>query len=191
MTQIKSETSVLKPTIISVANCNFKNLQDPSIHAKYKVAIKKKKINIIDAKNVSTRPMIQIKKVPTFASNISMPLISPSSSDSEESSVSFGSSGDDSRSKTSPPFRRREHNDSERKRRDHLRNSFNNLKDQIPKLKSAEKRPPRIMILHEATTYVTQLIDTNYSLEKTLDAELEKKKRLMNILKSMQQEASC
>jgi len=190
MTPVKSETSVLKPTIISVAN--FKNFQDPSIHAKYKMALKKKNIKIIDAKSTNTagRPMIQIKKVPTFSNNISMPLISPSSSDSEESSVSFGSSGEDNR-KTSPPFRRREHNDSERKRRDHLRNSFNNLKDQIPKLKAAEKRPPRIMILHEATTYVTQLIDNNYNLEKTLDAELEKKKRLMQILKNLQQQESC
>ncbi len=44
----------------------------------------------------------------------------------------------DKSTKTIPPMRRREHNDSERKRRDHLRNAFINLKDQIPKLKSAD-----------------------------------------------------
>lgn len=189
---MKRETSVMKqPTLIQVS-ANFNNFAN-------KMAIKKKKINIIhanDAKSklavssTNVRPLIHIKKVSSSFTNgnhISS-LISPSTSDSEESSVSGSSMGDDGR-KSSPPFRRREHNDSERKRRDHLRNSFNNLKDQIPKLKSAEKRPPRIMILHEATNYVTSLINTNYNLEKTLEAELEKKKRLMSMLKSMQQDS--
>lgn len=178
-----SETSVLKPTIISVANvANFKSLDGGPKFKLINPTIKKKKmINFLDPKSAVTRPTIQIKKVPNFSTNISM--ISPSSSDSEESSVSF-SSGDDNR-KTSPPFRRREHNDSERKRRDHLRNSFNNLKDQIPKLKSSEKRPPRIMILHEATEYVTNLIHINTDLEDTLRAEQEKKKRLLSILKNL------
>ncbi|KAJ6218305.1 hypothetical protein RDWZM_009462 [Blomia tropicalis] len=184
--QIKTETSVLKPTIISVSN--FKNFEPTNIQPKYKVDIKKKKINIIETKNgTAGRQLFQIKKVQNF-SNVAIPLISPACSDSEESSVSFASSGDDSR-KNSPPFRRREHNDSERKRRDHLRNSFNNLKDQIPKLKSAEKRPPRIMILHEATTYVNQLIETNYSLEKIQKAEKEKQNRLLAILKKLEKKS--
>ncbi|XP_054152958.1 transcriptional regulator Myc-A-like [Oppia nitens] len=91
----------------------------------------------------------------------------------------------DSNSEKTPkvgPLRRREHNDSERKRRDHLRNAFVNLKDQIPKLKSAEKRPPRIMILHEATTYVNHLNDKQRYLERTLNAEIEKRERLLKIL---------
>ena len=81
-----------------------------------------------------------------------------------------------------PPMRRREHNDSERRRRDFLRNAFINLKDQIPKLKSAEKRPPRIMILHEATNYVSQLNDKQRYLERTLNAEIEKREKLLKIL---------
>lgn len=89
---------------------------------------------------------------------------------------------DDKSTKTVPPLRRREHNDSERKRRDHLRNAFINLKDQIPKLKSAEKRPPRIMILHEATSYVCHLNDKQKYLERTLNAEVEKRERLLKIL---------
>jgi len=81
-----------------------------------------------------------------------------------------------------PPLRRREHNDSERKRRDHLRNAFVNLKDQIPKLKTAEKRPPRIMILHEATAYVHTLNDKQKYLERTLNAEIEKREKLLKML---------
>lgn len=81
-----------------------------------------------------------------------------------------------------PPMRRREHNDSERKRRDHLRNAFINLKDQIPKLKSADKRPPRIMILHEATSYVCHLNDKQRYLERTLNSEVEKREKLLKIL---------
>ncbi|XP_017492105.1 PREDICTED: transcriptional regulator Myc-B-like, partial [Rhagoletis zephyria] len=198
----KGETSIVqKPQIFQVAN--FKNLPENTIHGKvsYKVTSIKKtkgqpnKTYLADVKTngtttkLSNNRLVHVKKVHQFASNIST-LISPNTSDSEESSISGSgsSSGDDNR-KNSPPFRRREHNDSERKRRDHLRNSFNNLKDQIPKLKSAEKRPPRIMILHEATNYVTSLINTNYNLEKTLEAEKEKKKRLMNLLKSMQQDS--
>jgi hypothetical protein len=88
----------------------------------------------------------------------------------------------DKSTKTIPPMRRREHNDSERKRRDHLRNAFINLKDQIPKLKSADKRPPRIMILHEATAYVCHLNDKQRYLERTLNAEVEKRERLLKIL---------
>lgn len=171
----KSQTSVLKPTIISVSN--FKELSDSSMQAKYKVSIKKKRISLVD-KNNEQNQMQHISNANQISS-----LISPNCSDSEESSLSF-SSVDESR-KASPPFRRREHNDSERKRRDHLRNSFNNLKDQVPKLKSSEKRPPRIMILHEATTYVNQLIDTNCNLENTLKEQMAKKQRLLSILNSL------
>lgn len=85
-----------------------------------------------------------------------------------------------------PPTRRREHNDSERKRRDHLRNAFLGLKDQIPKLKNADKRPPRITILHEATAYVGQLIDKQRYLNKTLEAEKVKREKLLNRLKMLQ-----
>lgn len=81
-----------------------------------------------------------------------------------------------------PPMKRREHNDSERKRRDHLRNAFVNLRDQIPKLKTSEKRPPRIMILHEATNYVLHLNDKQKYLESTLNAEMEKREKLLKSL---------
>lgn len=101
-------------------------------------------------------------------------------SDDEDTNASHDKSNKQDR--TVPPMRRREHNDSERKRRDHLRNAFLNLKDQIPKLKSADKRPPRIMILHEATAYVCHLNDKQRYLERTLNAEVEKRERLLKIL---------
>lgn len=166
----------LKPTIISVAN--FKKLQESSLfHPKYKLAIKKKS----DLEKELHCETIEVSKC-LSSTSYPTPLISPSSSDSEESS--FSSSFSDDR-KREPPFRRREHNDSERKRRDHLRNSFNNLRDQIPKLKTSQKRPPRIMILHEAAGYVKQLIKKNHELEAIQNAEKAKRERLQKILASL------
>ena len=88
--------------------------------------------------------------------------------------------------KSSHPVRRREHNDSERKRRDHLRNAFLDLKDQIPKLQTNDKRPARIMILHEATQYVLHLNDKHRYLDKTLNAEMERKEYLLRELKRLE-----
>ena len=86
--------------------------------------------------------------------------------------------------KTKPmyPERRREHNDSERKRRDHLRDAFHALRDQVPSLKDSSKKPARITILHEASSYVYELIDQSRSLEKTRDTELQKREKLLKKL---------
>ena len=86
------------------------------------------------------------------------------------------------RSSRVPPLTRREHNNSERKRREHLRNTFINLKDEIPKFKSAEKRPSRVVVLHEATKYVCHLKDKQRCLETTLNAEVKKREKWLKIL---------
>jgi len=88
--------------------------------------------------------------------------------------------------KTMYPERRKEHNNSEKKRRDHLRNAFTCLKDQIPKLKDSEKKAARVTILKEATSYVTLLQDKHRYLEKTKEDELIKKENLLKRLKSLQ-----
>ncbi|RWS31333.1 Helix-loop-helix domain containing protein 2-like protein [Leptotrombidium deliense] len=90
-------------------------------------------------------------------------------------------------SKSMYPERRREHNDSERKRRDHLRNAFHFLRDQIPKLKEASKKPARIVILSEATSFVNSLKEKHQYLEKTKDEELRKRERLFKKLTQLQQ----
>ncbi|UXI16827.1 adenylosuccinate lyase [Sarcoptes scabiei] len=199
--------NVWKPTIISVEN--FKNLQE-TIHTKYKVSLKKKKSDssVLISSLSSDVPTLELNNSTSSSlspSNKSIqgknthPLTasnSPVCSDSEESSLSYSSSGDvdqislngvncNNNNKTSPPIKRREHNDSERKRRDHLRNSFNNLRDQIPKLKTSQKRPPRIMILHEATSYVRNLIEKNDELNEIYQKETEKRNQLMEILKNL------
>lgn len=63
------------------------------------------------------------------------------------------------------PVRRREHNDSERRRRDHLRDAFNFLRDQIPKFNLSGKKPPRIQILHEARQYILNVQKESLTLE--------------------------
>jgi Max protein len=84
------------------------------------------------------------------------------------------------------PERRREHNDSERKRRDHLRDAFHSLRDQVPKLKENSKKPARITILHEAGSYVSHLIDKHRYLEKTKDSEVKKRDKLLKRLALLQ-----
>lgn len=91
-------------------------------------------------------------------------------------------------SKSMYPERRREHNDSERKRRDHLRDAFHALRDQIPKLKETQKKPARITILHEASSYVGQLIEKHNYLEKTKEAELRKREKLLKRLAMAKQQ---
>jgi len=85
------------------------------------------------------------------------------------------------------PEKRREHNDSEKKRRDHLRNAFHTLRDQIPKLReNNNKKPPRIIILYEAVNFVNQLTEKSQYLEKVKRQELEKNERLRKKLAALE-----
>lgn len=101
-----------------------------------------------------------------------------SSSHSSASSPSSSSPNCNSNSASPKPIRRREHNDSERKRRDHLRNAFNNLRDQVPRFKAISKKPPRIQILHEATKYVQAVMRESEEIERRLMEERSKHERL-------------
>lgn len=195
---ISPSNNILKPTIISVAT--LKKMPD-SFHTKYKVSTKRRqKLNMMESLPTieeKSTPIVNRTKKQPITTNLSINEIvgsighSPACSDSEDNCSSSLSSGDpnDPNKLEQPPVKRREHNDSERKRRDHLRNSFNNLRDQIPKLKQSQKRPPRIMILHEATTYVTNLTEENSELAETLQKEYEKRKRLLELLKKAQEKA--
>lgn len=183
-----NQNNVIKSTIVTLSTPNsVKNFQ----------SLKRKNPNTIVHHHHQQQPtisnlsrVIHVKNMaPTSVAmnnHISnLQLNSPACSDSEESSLSF-LSGDGCEQKLNgspPPVKRREHNDSERKRRDHLRNSFNNLRDQVPKLRTSQKRPPRIMILHEATNYVQDLIQENEQFEREHRIEIEKRNRLMEILR--------
>lgn len=50
--------------------------------------------------------------------------------------------------------RRKEHNESERQRRDVLKNAFLSLRNKCPKLSNSTKKSSRIQILNEATNYI-------------------------------------
>lgn len=99
-------------------------------------------------------------------------------SSSNSTSPDTGHSSSLSNSTSPKPVRRREHNDSERKRRDHLRNAFNFLRDQVPRFKAISKKPPRIQILHEATSYVRNIMKESQELERRLAEERTKHERL-------------
>lgn len=74
---------------------------------------------------------------------------------------------------------------SERKRRDLLRGAFHGLRDQVPKLREGDKKPARIVILHEATSYVQTLLDKQRYLEKAKEAETKKREELLQKLASL------
>lgn len=86
------------------------------------------------------------------------------------------------------PERRREHNDSEKKRRDQLRNAFLSLRDQIPKFRDQGRRPPRIHILFEASCYVKQLREKSEYLEKIKCSETAKRDKMLRRLRMLQQQ---
>lgn len=161
--------TVVKPTIIVASDLNLNEAA-----RKLNMEIRNKKKVVVT--EIDAKPVSDVKKMELSGMS---PMISPSSSDSEESLNSSGM-------KTAGPFRRREHNDSERKRRDHLRNSFNVLKEQVPKLKTLEKKAPRIMILAEATAHVKELTRINEKLENEYNEKLRKKAKLEAILKKYQ-----
>lgn len=83
------------------------------------------------------------------------------------------------------PEKRKDHNVSERKRRDLLRGAFHCLRDQVPKLREGDKKPARIAILHEATSYVQTLLDKQRYLVKAKEAETKKREKLLQKLASL------
>nr|XP_027197898.1 putative uncharacterized protein DDB_G0285119 isoform X2 [Dermatophagoides pteronyssinus] len=198
--EITDQNSVVKSTIVSVSSSTsngMKNFQSIKRKNPNTIVHQQQQQSSSSMISTSSSNLSRVIHVKNMAASIAMnhisnlQLNSPACSDSEESSLSFLSgdgceqklNGCSSSLSSPPPVKRREHNDSERKRRDHLRNSFNNLRDQIPKLKTSQKRPPRIMILHEATNHVQDLINENEQLEHEHRMEIEKRNRLMEILR--------
>lgn len=170
-----SAKSAAKQTIIVASDLN-------EAARKLNMEIRNKKKAMAVDVNASVAEVVAADNTQNMELSGMSPMISPSSSDSEESLNSSGNKAG--------PFRRREHNDSERKRRDHLRNSFNILKEQVPKLKTLEKKAPRIMILAEATAHVKELTQVNEKLEKEYNEQLRKKAKLEAILRKYQSMAA-
>lgn len=70
--------------------------------------------------------------------------------------------------------------------RSRLSISFNVLKEQIPKLCTQNKKASRIKILTEAIAQVKELTQENEELKKQYDEQLQKKEKLLSILKKYQ-----
>jgi hypothetical protein len=101
---------------------------------------------------------------------------------SKRSSSSTASNVSSSSIKLPEKEKRREHNDSEKKRRDHLRNAFHSLRDEIPKFSDSNRKPARIVILYEASTYLNELEEESVKLAKQMKTELAKKANLQKRL---------
>lgn len=137
--------------------------------------------------------------VPSQASLSSSSIIGSSSS-SSDSSVSSSPvknspvrSRKNSKKQQQPVFpeKRKEHNVSERKRRDLLRGAFLGLKDQVPSLQNSEKRPARIVILHEAVSFVKHLVEKQQQLEKAKEAQVNRKETLLKRLEAHLYPTGC
>ena len=54
----------------------------------------------------------------------------------------------------------------------------------MPILQGKEKKTPRIVILHEAASYVKQLSEKQLQLEKAMQSEVERKEQLLKRLEA-------
>eukprot|EP00123_Amoebidium_parasiticum_P018533 comp24234_c0_seq2/m.44724 comp24234_c0_seq2/g.44724 ORF comp24234_c0_seq2/g.44724 comp24234_c0_seq2/m.44724 type:complete len:108 (-) comp24234_c0_seq2:652-975(-) len=72
--------------------------------------------------------------------------------------------------------KRAHHNALERKRRDHIKESFSILRDQIPNLNG--EKASRAAILNTARDYIHQMRGTNHTMEAEVD-EMRKQNDLM------------
>lgn len=62
------------------------------------------------------------------------------------------------------------HNMLERKRRDHIKASFHNLRDVIPVIRKEKVKPSRAQILKSATDYIQLMTKKNSSILKDIDS---------------------
>lgn len=76
--------------------------------------------------------------------------------------------------------RRKEHNESERMRRDVLKNAFLTLRSRCPKLQSSSKKSSRIQILNEATLHIKE-INKHF---KQKDVEMQKEAEINRRLRA-------
>jgi len=81
--------------------------------------------------------------------------------------------------------RRKEHNESERMRRDVLKNAFSNLRNRCPKLSNSAKKSSRIQILNEATNFIKQINDKHAALKYARDQEKQRNEDLKARLLSL------
>ena len=81
--------------------------------------------------------------------------------------------------------RRKEHNESERMRRDVLKNAFLTLRNRCPKLSNSAKKSSRIQILNEATVYIKQINEKFGSLKEVKDQEKQRNEELKARLLSL------
>lgn len=68
-----------------------------------------------------------------------------------------------------PAERRAHHNALERKRRDHIKESFTSLRDSVPSLQGEKVNVSRAQILKKASDYMTYMRRKNHSHQEDID----------------------
>lgn len=102
-------------------------------------------------------------------------------SSSSPSKVGRGRAGARKRVRSNPTadseMKRNMHNVLERRRRDELKDSFNDLRYVVPELADNE-RAPKVVILEKATEYIGQLTDSTHLIRAEKDRALQLHQRL-------------
>ncbi|WAR18867.1 MAX-like protein [Mya arenaria] len=90
-----------------------------------------------------------------------------SDEDDEDGFASMGTQS--STSYMTPAERRAHHNALERKRRDHIKESFTSLRDSVPQLHGEKVKVSRAQILKKAADYITYMRRKNHSHQQDID----------------------
>lgn len=87
--------------------------------------------------------------------------------ESDEDEDGFSSMGTQSTHFMTPAERRAHHNALERKRRDHIKESFTSLRDSVPQLQN--EKVSRAQILKKAADYITYMRRKNHSHQQDIE----------------------
>nr|CAB3263662.1 protein max-like [Phallusia mammillata] len=85
----------------------------------------------------------------------------------EDREVDVDSDGDDKSNMSTGLSKRSHHNALERKRRDHIKESFNGLRDSVPSLQG--EKASRAQILNKATEYIQDMTNRNTGHKEDID----------------------
>ncbi|CAK8693283.1 protein max-like [Clavelina lepadiformis] len=88
------------------------------------------------------------------------------------------SDGEDQVDQVTGVSKRSHHNALERKRRDHIKESFNGLRDSVPALQG--EKASRAQILNKATEYIEQMTRLNSTDKQDID-ELRRQNNLLEL----------
>ncbi|KNC78325.1 hypothetical protein SARC_09238 [Sphaeroforma arctica JP610] len=112
------------------------------------------------------------------------PKLGPTTSTSSMMTTAVGMESDVEIPGENKEVRRAHHNALERKRRDHIKESFTSLRDQVPQLNG--EKSSRAAILNSARDYITVLKGTNGQVEAEVDSLTKENMSLLDQIRALE-----